>query len=90
MVDEAALVSALKNGTIRSAGLDVFEDEPHVPGELVALPNAVLLPHVGSASVFTRNAMGKLVVDNLESWFRDGRPLTPVPETPWPARPTNA
>jgi lactate dehydrogenase-like 2-hydroxyacid dehydrogenase len=89
VVDEAALVSALKDGTIRSAGLDVFENEPHVPAELLALPNAVLLPHVGSASVFTRNAMGSLVVDNLESWFRDGKPLTPVPETPWPARPTN-
>ena len=89
VVDEAALVSALKDGTIRSAGLDVFENEPHVPTELLALPNAVLLPHVGSASVFTRNAMGSLVVHNLESWFRDGKPLTPVPETPWPARPTN-
>jgi lactate dehydrogenase-like 2-hydroxyacid dehydrogenase len=40
--------------------------------------------------VLTRNAMGKLVVDNLRSWFRDGKPLTPVPENPWPARPTNA
>jgi lactate dehydrogenase-like 2-hydroxyacid dehydrogenase len=89
VVDEAALVSALKDGTIRSAGLDVFENEPHVPTELLALPNAVLLPHVGSASVFTRNAMGSLVVHNLESWFRDGKPLTAVPETPWPARPTN-
>lgn len=84
VVDEAALVSALKSGTIRSAGLDVFADEPHVPAELIALPNAVLLPHVGSASVHTRNAMGQLVVDNLESWFQQGRPLTPVPETPWP------
>jgi lactate dehydrogenase-like 2-hydroxyacid dehydrogenase len=85
VVDEAALVSALKAGTIRSAGLDVFADEPHVPAELIALPNAVLLPHVGSASVHTRNAMGALVVDNLRSWFQDGKPLTPVPETPWPA-----
>jgi lactate dehydrogenase-like 2-hydroxyacid dehydrogenase len=85
VVDEAALVSALKNGTIRAAGLDVFANEPNVSEELVALPNAVLLPHVGSASVHTRNAMGQLVVDNLTSWFRDGRPLTPVSETPWPA-----
>jgi lactate dehydrogenase-like 2-hydroxyacid dehydrogenase len=90
VVDEEALVSALKDGTIRSAGLDVFANEPHVPAELLALPNAVLLPHVGSASVFTRNAMGNLVVDNLRSWFRDGKPLTPVPETPWPARPADA
>jgi lactate dehydrogenase-like 2-hydroxyacid dehydrogenase len=85
VVDEAALVAALKDGTIRAAGLDVFANEPNVPPELVALPNAVLLPHVGSASVHTRNAMGQLVVDNLTSWFRDGKPLTPVPETPWPA-----
>ena len=85
VVDEGALVSALKDGTIRAAGLDVFADEPNVSPELVALTNAVLLPHVGSASVHTRNAMGQLVVDNLTSWFRDGKPLTPVPETPWPA-----
>jgi lactate dehydrogenase-like 2-hydroxyacid dehydrogenase len=84
VVDERALIEALKTRIIRSAGLDVFENEPHVPAELMALPNAVLLPHVGSASVHTRNAMGQLVVDNLKSWFHDGKPLTPVPETPWP------
>jgi lactate dehydrogenase-like 2-hydroxyacid dehydrogenase len=87
VVDEAALVSALANGTIRSAGLDVYASEPHVPAELMALSNTVLLPHVGSASVHTREAMGQLVVDNLKSWFQEGKPLTPVPETPWPARP---
>lgn len=86
VVDDAALVSALQNRTIRAAGLDVFASEPHVPADLVAVPNAVLLPHVGSASVHTRTAMGQLVVDNLRSWFQDGRPLTPVPETPWPPR----
>jgi lactate dehydrogenase-like 2-hydroxyacid dehydrogenase len=85
-VDEAALIDALRNGTILSAGLDVFDKEPHVPAELMALPNAVLLPHVGSASVFTRNAMGQLVVDNLKSWFEEGKPLTPVAETPWPRK----
>jgi lactate dehydrogenase-like 2-hydroxyacid dehydrogenase len=84
VVDEPALIAALRNGTIRAAGLDVFANEPHVPAELLALPNAVLLPHVGSASVHTRRAMGQLVVDNLRSWFEHGRPLTPVPETPWP------
>jgi lactate dehydrogenase-like 2-hydroxyacid dehydrogenase len=89
-VDEAALVSALKNRTIRSAGLDVFADEPRVPAELLGLPNVVLLPHVGSASVHTRRAMGQLVVDNLRSWFFDRKPLTPVAETPWPARPASA
>jgi lactate dehydrogenase-like 2-hydroxyacid dehydrogenase len=82
-VDEPALIDALRNRTILAAGLDVFDKEPHVPAELLALPNAVLLPHVGSASVFTRNAMGQLVVDNLRSWFEEGKPLTPVAETPW-------
>ena len=90
VVDEAALAAALKNGTIRAAGLDVFANEPHVPAELIALPNAVLLPHVGSASVHTRQAMGQLVVDNLRSWFEHGTPLTPVPETPWPPTRTSA
>ncbi len=85
-VDEAALIAALKNGVIRAAGLDVFADEPNVPPELVALPNAVLLPHVGSASKYTRAAMGQIMVDNLRSWFADRRPLTPVPETPWPPK----
>ena len=87
VVDEAALAAALKNGTIRAAGLDVFANEPHVPPDLIALPNVVLLPHVGSASVHTRRAMAQLVVDNLKSWFEHGRPLTPVPETPWPTNP---
>jgi lactate dehydrogenase-like 2-hydroxyacid dehydrogenase len=83
VVDERALIEALRDGTILSAGLDVYEDEPQVPEELIAMEHVVLLPHVGSASVHTRNAMGQLVVDNLVSWF-DGRgPLTPVPETPW-------
>ena len=83
VVDEAALIAALKDGTIHAAGLDVFADEPNVPAELMALPNAVLLPHVGSASVHTRDAMGQLCVDNLLSWFTAGKPLTPVPETPF-------
>lgn len=79
VVDQAALVDALRAGTIRSAGLDVYEDEPRVPQELVELENAVLLPHVGSASVPTRRAMGQLVVDNLVAWFETGSALTPVP-----------
>lgn len=78
VVDEAALVEALKTRTIRAAGLDVYEDEPNVPQELIDLDNAVLLPHVGSASKPTRRAMGQLVVDNLSSWFAEGRALTPV------------
>jgi lactate dehydrogenase-like 2-hydroxyacid dehydrogenase len=86
VVDEAALAEALKNGTILSAGLDVFAREPHVPQALIDLPNAVLLPHVGSASLHTRDAMGQLMVDNLKSWFETGKPITPVPETPVPSR----
>ncbi|WP_374629524.1 2-hydroxyacid dehydrogenase [Pannonibacter indicus] len=84
VVNETALIEALKKGTIMAAGLDVFEHEPHVPQALQDLPNAVLLPHVGSASVATRDAMGQLVVDNLKSWFSTGKPVTPVAETPFP------
>ncbi len=80
VVDEAALVKALQDKRILSAGLDVFEDEPRVPAELIAIEQVVLLPHVGSASVHTRNAMGQLVVDNLVSWFAGKGALTPVPE----------
>ena len=82
VVDEAALIAALRDGTILSAGLDVFEKEPQVPQELIDMEHVVLLPHVGSASVHTRAAMAQLVVDNLVAWFETGNPLTPVPETP--------
>src|ERR1700752_1189500 len=58
VVDEQALVAALKSGTILAAGLDVFEKEPNVPDELKSMQNVVLLPHIGSASRVTRNAMG--------------------------------
>lgn len=81
VVDEAALVAALGDGTIGGAGLDVFESEPDVPDAMLAMSNVVLLPHIGSASHATRAAMGKLVVDNLVSWFDEGRAITPVPET---------
>jgi lactate dehydrogenase-like 2-hydroxyacid dehydrogenase len=82
VVDEKALVAALKDGRILSAGLDVFESEPHVPAELIAMEHVVLLPHVGSASIFTRNQMGQLVVDNITTYFETGKPITPVAETP--------
>lgn len=80
-VDEPALAAALADGTIAAAGLDVFADEPNVPEGLLEAPNTVLLPHIGSASEHTRRAMADLVVDNLISWFCEGRALTPVPET---------
>jgi len=83
LVDETALIAALSNGVILAAGLDVYEREPSVPAELIALDNAVLLPHVGSATRHTRAAMANLVVDNLLSWVDGKGPLTPTPETPW-------
>ena len=80
-VDEEALAAALHDGTIAAAGLDVFTDEPNVPQALLDAPNTVLLPHIGSASVHTRNAMADLCVENLVAWFSHGKALTPVPET---------
>lgn len=80
-IDEAALAAALADGTIFAAGLDVFADEPNVPEGLLKASNASLLPHVGSASQYTRRAMADLVVDNLESWFAGKGALTPVSET---------
>ena len=85
VVDETALIEALEAGTIHGAGLDVFAAEPHVPARLSALEQVVLLPHVGSGTHETRAGMGRLVVDNLISWFEGRGPLTPVAETPWPA-----
>lgn len=80
-VDDDALAAALRGGVIAAAGLDVFAQEPKVPQILLDAPNLVLLPHVGSASIHTRRAMADLCVDNLVSWFSEGRALTPVPET---------
>ncbi|MFZ5623829.1 MAG: 2-hydroxyacid dehydrogenase [Gemmatimonadota bacterium] len=74
VVDEAALLEALANGTIRGAGLDVFEREPEVPEGLLALENVVLLPHLGSATTETREAMGRRALENITLFF-DGKPL---------------
>jgi lactate dehydrogenase-like 2-hydroxyacid dehydrogenase len=82
VVDEEALIAALRNKKIFSAGLDVFVNEPKVPKELMEMENVVLFPHLGSASIYTRAAMDQLVVDNLVSWASGKGPLTPVPETP--------
>lgn len=81
VVDEKALISALERGTIMSAGLDVYENEPNVPPALIAIPQVVLLPHVGSATHHTREAMARLVVENLLAWFHTGRAVSPVLET---------
>jgi len=86
VVDEPALIKALQQKTILSAGLDVFAREPEVPAELIAMDNVVLFPHLGSASVATRDKMDQLVVDNLLAWAAGKPPLTPVPETPWPPK----
>lgn len=64
IIDESALIAALRERRIAAAGLDVFEAEPHIPPELLALDNAVLLPHIGSASVETRTRMGLLAAEN--------------------------
>lgn len=85
VVDEAALIDALHKGTIWGAGLDVMYNEPNIDPALLKLPNTVLLPHVGSASIHTRNGMGQLVADNLKAYAAKKAPLTPVPETPFKA-----
>ena len=84
-VDEPALLEALENRWILAAGLDVFLNEPHIAPRFLALDNVVLLPHVGSASRPTHDAMGRLLVRNLVSWLAGEGPVTPVVETPWPA-----
>ena len=82
IVDEAALATALREGRLAAAGLDVFEGEPAVHPDLLTLPNVVLTPHIASATVATRRAMANLAADNLIAFF-DGRgPLTPVNQLP--------
>jgi lactate dehydrogenase-like 2-hydroxyacid dehydrogenase len=83
VVDEVALIKALKEKRIMSAGLDVYAKEPDVPQDLIAMENVVLFPHVGSASVYTRERMDQLIVDNILAWAAGKSPLTPVAETPW-------
>lgn len=83
VVDETALLEALKNKTILSAGLDVFWNEPKINPEFFAIENATLLPHLGSASQFTRDGMGQMLVDNLVNFAAGKPPVTPVPETPF-------
>ncbi len=78
VVDEAALLHSLQNGVIKGAGLDVFLNEPKIDTRFAKLNNVVLLPHIGSATLDTRKAMGKLVRDNLAAHFAGKPLLTPV------------
>lgn len=78
VVDEAALIAALREGRLGAAALDVFATEPHVSPELVALPNVIVQPHHGAATIEAREAIGRLVIDNIAAKLA-GRPLpTPV------------
>jgi lactate dehydrogenase-like 2-hydroxyacid dehydrogenase len=86
VVDDAALIKALRERKIYAAGLDVFVNEPEVPREYLELDNIVLFPHLGSSTVHTRQKMEQLVVDNLLAWAAGKPPITPVPETPWPPK----
>src|SRR5262249_6199031 len=78
VADEAALLEALRKRTSLAAGLDVFQNEPRLNPAFLELDNATLLPHVGSASQHTRDAMGQLVVDNLVAYLERKPPRTPV------------
>lgn len=78
VVDEGALVAALTERRIAGAGLDVYEDEPHVPAALMGLDNVVLLPHIASNTIETRAAMEDLLFDNIQAAVTGGRLPTPV------------
>ncbi len=78
LVNETDLVDALRNGTLRGAGLDVYEREPHIPEALFAMDNVVITPHIASGTMETRQAMADNVFDNLESYFTRNVALTPV------------
>lgn len=78
VVDEKALISALQAGEIAGAALDVFEDEPNVPAQLMGMDQVVLTPHIGSGTHETRQAMADLVFTNLSHYFEEGKLVTPV------------
>jgi len=79
VVDEVALLSALQTGKLGFAGLDVFDKEPQVPDGFMDLDNVLMVPHIGSASVETREAMGALVAENIRAYFAGEQVLTPIP-----------
>lgn len=74
LIDEDALIAALQAGKIAGAGLDVFADEPDVPQALIKMKNVSLFPHIGSATIEAREAMGMMAVDNLVTYFQGGKP----------------
>ncbi|WP_339860095.1 2-hydroxyacid dehydrogenase [Thalassospira alkalitolerans] len=78
VIDEPALIAALKDGVIAGAGLDVFHNEPHMDRGFAKCANVVLYPHHASGTVETRDAMAQMVVDNLQSWFASGKLISPV------------
>jgi glyoxylate reductase len=78
LVDTAAMIAALRSGRLGGAALDVFENEPEVPPELVAMENVVLAPHIGSATEPARNGMATLVAENVIAVLEGGEPITPV------------
>ncbi len=84
VVDQKALIAALQDGKLAGAGLDVFEDEPQVPDELIALKNVVIVPHIGSATNETRVAMAHLAVEGLISAFTEKLPENTVNKDVWP------
>ena len=73
MIEDNAMVEALKNGKIYSLGIDVYNGEPDIHPEYLSLPNVFVLPHLGSATISTRTAMGNLAVSNLEEFFKTGK-----------------
>ena len=90
VIDEAALIRALRDGVIAGAGLDVYEHEPAVPAELLALPNAVLTPHIAGGTTEAQSAMQDMVFANVEAFFRGGIVRNPVPGTPASYEPATA
>ena len=78
LVDEPELIAALQEDRLGGAGLDVFNDEPHIPDALKSLDNVVLSPHIASSTAETLEAMGENVLANLVSWFKGSGAVTPV------------